>query len=62
MEFLFVLIASFVVGGGLYATYLLTVVSRLQDQLELAQDMIIAMATELESLGSKNVAITKDSK
>jgi hypothetical protein len=62
MESIFILIAGFIVGGGVYVTYILSQVGKLQDQLDLAQEMIIAMATELESLGSKNVAITKDSK
>jgi hypothetical protein len=62
MESILILIAGFVVGGGAYITYILSQVGKLQDQLDLAQDMIIAMATELESLGSKNVAIVKDPK
>jgi hypothetical protein len=62
MESILILIAGFVVGGGVYVTYILSQISKLQDQLDLAQEMIIAMATELESLGSKNVAIVKDPK
>ena len=48
------------IGGialGAYLTYLISKVKDLEEQVESYHEMVIDMAKELQSLGSKNVRI-----
>jgi len=42
---------------GLYTTYLLNTLKNLSNQIEMANEVIIGMAQELQRLGSPNVKV-----
>jgi hypothetical protein len=51
------LLISALIGFGVYTTYLINSKQRLENELDLLNEMIIAMARELKALGSPNVVI-----